>query len=112
MGSLDAFERGTARYDVSSANTIDDEMRIGIVLTRSPESQIKNHLILNSERLRSWAQFREEIVSIRRVQMSSGHVGGRGGPSPMGIGALGSQSCYMCGGRGHLARDCWGGRGK
>ena len=46
-------------------------IKIGIVLQRLAESPLKQHLILNAERLREWAASREEVVHVRRTRAAS-----------------------------------------
>ena len=81
---ITAWERETATYDCDSGKNLDDEIKIGTVLLRLPESQLKTHLVMRVDKLKKWTDFRDEVVAISRaiavVQTQ---------PTPMDIGALG-----------------------
>lgn len=128
VSRIEAFERQIAEYQKNSSETVSDGIRIGIVLRNMDEGPVRQHLLMNAERLKLWQDFREEIVNIRRAQLTStGTVGAGGmGAAPMELGQLGSfdrggQSggyqrkqndkgdivCHNCGRKGHKKPDCW-----
>ena len=88
---MELLEREIANYEKSGEN-VSDAIRIGIVLGQLPESPIKQHLLVNSDRLTSWNTFRDEVLNIHRAQLALG-------PTPMDLGALGG------GGRGNGGRS-------
>ena len=118
QGRLELFERHLARFENDSKEKMSDPIKIGIVLRQLTEGPLKQHLLMQSERLQLWPDFRDEIVNIRRAQASlhmpmdigALNKGGKGGR-----GATSSTVCWTCGKTGHRASDCRGGgagRGK
>ena len=110
---LELFERAVTKFETDSAEVVSDAIRIGIVLRQLPEGALKQHLLLNAERLRTWPDFKAEVVMIRRAQVALG-------PTPMDIGAFNKGSgkgagggkpasnvtCWSCGKKGHRAAEC------
>eukprot|EP00929_Paragymnodinium_shiwhaense_P052998 TRINITY_DN26537_c0_g1_i1.p1 TRINITY_DN26537_c0_g1~~TRINITY_DN26537_c0_g1_i1.p1 ORF type:complete len:452 (+),score=151.08 TRINITY_DN26537_c0_g1_i1:201-1556(+) len=48
-----------------------------------------------------------------QAEASGGGRGGKGGkPEPIKIGAIQDVTCTRCGAHGHLAKECWAGKGK
>jgi len=105
---LESFERALSLYEASSSETVSSTMRSGIVMMRLPDGPLKQHLVMNAARLVDWVDFREEIVNIRRAQLTAHST-----PTPMELGALSGgkggdrKTCHVCGKPGHLAKDCW-----
>ena len=114
QGRLELFERHLARFENDSKEKMSDPIKIGIVLRQLTEGPLKQHLLMQSERLQLWPDFRDEIVNIRRAQASlhmpmdigALNKGGKGGK-----GASSSTVCWTCGKTGHRASDCRGGGG-
>ena len=114
QGRLELFERHLARFENDSKEKMSDPIKIGIVLRQLTEGPLKQHLLMQSERLQLWPDFRDEIVNIRRAQASlhmpmdigALNKGGKGGK-----GASPSTVCWTCGKTGHRASDCRGGGG-
>ena len=83
------------------------------------ESPIRQHLLLNSERLSSWKAVKEEVPNIRRAWAATEGAGR--GAAPMDIGAFDkgkgpggkggkgkeTRTCRNCGRVGHIATHCW-----
>lgn len=128
-GKLVAFGRDIHLYKTSSQVTFPDNIMVGTLLRRLPEGPMRQHLILNSGRLTSWALMKDEAENLKRAQLATSS-----GPSPMDIGVVedvnalqqgkgkGSNGfrkgggakgsapdspCLICGKMGHRKRDCW-----
>ena len=118
QGRLELFERHLARFENDSKEKMSDPIKIGIVLRQLTEGPLKQHLLMQSERLQLWPDFRDEIVNIRRAQASLHmpmDIGARNKGGKGGRGATSSAVCWTRGKTGHRASDCRGGgagRGK
>ena len=66
-GRITAWEREMATYERDSGKILDDEIRVGAVLVRLPESQFKTHLLMCIDNLKKWTDFRDEVVAISRA---------------------------------------------
>ena len=71
-----SWEREIATYERDSGKTLDDEIKIGTVLLRLPESQLKTHLL-------KWTDL---VVAISRAIAVA-----QTQPTPMDIGAVGKE---------------------
>ena len=86
----DATERITAwghemaTYERDSCKVFDDEIKFGTVLLRLPESQLKTHLLMCVDKMKKWADFRDEVAAISRAIAVA-----QTQPTPMDIGAVG-----------------------
>ena len=134
---LELFDREVARYEMISKEMVGDNIKIGIVTRQMPDGPLKQHVLLNLDRLDSYAKVRQELEAVHRAQVaalsqtspmdihavnatkgSKGKGRGRGaGVSGKGKEDKGDVVCHHCGRRGHMKRDCWhaqasGGRGK
>ena len=81
---ITAWEREIATYERDSGKILDDEIKVGAVLLRLPESQLKTHLLMRVDKLKKWTDFRDEVVAISRAIAF-----GQTQPTPMDIGAVG-----------------------
>ena len=132
---LAAFDREAQRYEASSYEDFPDNIRIGVVLRQLPEGGLRQHLILNSSRVTTWALLKQEVESVRRAQMSLQNAaypmdvselstqlaalgiklpkgkGGKGGGKTPGKSStktdVPTTPCPLCKKIGHWKRDCW-----
>jgi len=79
---LEGWERELSRYEALSNETITDGIKIGVIIRQLDAGTLKDHLILNSERLRAYKDFRAEIVTVRLAFQTAT------GPVPMDLGAF------------------------
>ena len=80
---ITAWEREIATYERDSGKILDDEIKVGAVLLRLPESQLKTHLLMRVDKLKKWTDFRDEVVAI-----SCAIAVAQSQPTPMDIGAV------------------------
>ena len=104
-------------------------MKASVLCSMTSEHKpLKEHLDLNSGRLRSYAHIREDITAYLEGKADSAAAQLRQGPAPMDVGAVGQggkgassswqapprgggkgtgplDACFLCGGT-HYARDC------
>ena len=80
---LDGFERLVRDYESQSGEVVTDATRIGVVMLGMEEPQIREHLIRNAVRLRTWPVMKEETLEVTRTQRCMNNQ-----PIPMQLGAL------------------------
>ena len=134
LSRLEAFERDIRRYTQSSGEEFWDNIRLGVVLRNLPKGSLREHLILNADRFKTWGSLRDEISNIVRAQATA-----QSRPSPMDMDSMvrdmqtqlnaitkgkgkGKDSgksngkgkeqlpktpCPLCNKPGHWKRDCW-----
>lgn len=119
LTKLESFERAVSLYERGSQEAVSDALKVGILLRQIPDGALRQHMILNSERLRRWVDFREELISVSRVQtlahatpvaMDISALQGKGGKGK-GKGSKGNSGkhtgkCNNCGREGHWKREC------
>ena len=117
---LIAWEPEMVTYERISGKILDHEIKNGTVLLRSPESQLKTHLLM---RLKKWTDFRDEVVAISRAiavaqtqptPMDIGAAGkeksGKSGKGAEGVGKRSNQTqqaCSRCGNTDHISATCF-----
>eukprot|EP00929_Paragymnodinium_shiwhaense_P111971 TRINITY_DN8021_c0_g1_i4.p1 TRINITY_DN8021_c0_g1~~TRINITY_DN8021_c0_g1_i4.p1 ORF type:complete len:1618 (+),score=271.11 TRINITY_DN8021_c0_g1_i4:701-5554(+) len=68
VAKVAAFERLVRDYQVQSQKTIDDDIKLGVVLINMKDAKMKEHMIRNATRLDTWEKVKTEIVEIARTQ--------------------------------------------
>ena len=119
---ITAWEREMAKYERDSGKIFDDEIKVGAVLLRLRESQLKNHFADACRQTEKWTDFRDEVVAISRAIAVAQSL-----PTPMDIGVVGKgnsgkgdkgskgagnrnnqtqQACSRCGNTDHTSANC------
>ena len=80
---ITAWEREIATYERDSGKILYDEIKVGAVLLRLPESQVKTHLPMRVDKLKKSTDFRDEVIATSRA------IAAQSQPTPMDIGAVG-----------------------
>ena len=121
---IERWESYVSRYEKKMKDKLDDEIKLAGLESLVPE-KLEKHLILNSNRLRTFEDARLEIVTYVEAKFSLGirdskpsDTGSRGDTDPMDVDAVNSLSsgkgegsssprvgCFKCGGA-HFQRDC------
>ena len=124
-------KREIHRYETSSKETFSDNIRLGVVLKNLPIGSLREHLILNADKFKTWQLLRDEIANISRAQATALNRS-----SPMDLDAVTAQMqalelrleafkgkakgkgkgkhdklpdkpCPICNKPGHWKKDCW-----
>ena len=122
MTQLSGSPPEIATYERDSGKIPDDEIKVGAVLLRLPESQLKTNLLMRVDKLKKWTDFRDKVVAISRAiavaqsqstRMDIGAVGkgksGKGGKGLKGAGKRNNQTqqaCPRCGNTDHTFANC------
>ncbi len=67
---LDEFDKACIKLKETSGDDIPEELKIGIICNRLPDSPLKTHLQLRLASFATYASFRKEIVDVTRVQQA------------------------------------------
>ena len=121
---IERWESYLSRYEKKMEDKLDDEIKLAGLESLVPE-ELEKHLILNSNRLRTFEDARLEVVTyveakfgLRIRDSKPSDSGSRGHSDPMDVDAVNSLSsgkgkgsssprdgCFKCGGT-HFQRDC------
>ena len=91
---ITAWERESATYERDSGNFLNEEIKIGTLLIRFPESRLKTHLLMSVDTPKKWTDFTGEVVAISRAISTA-----QTQPTPMDVGAT-SKGTPSKGGKG------------
>ena len=131
---LPAFEKMVRRYEQETGKTLDDQLKVGIVMNAVTDPGLKDHLIRNAVRLKTYVALKEELLEVARtsrvlnsqpVPMDIGAAPGKGKGkgkdkdkkgSPKGSGKPSTpapkanpnknKECHYCHKIGHISADC------
>ena len=81
QNQMELFDAAAHKYEVRSADTLSDAMRIGIALRQMEDGPLRQHLLLNGGRLAVWKDFKSEITDVLRAIAAVG-------PTPMDVSAV------------------------
>ena len=95
LDSLENFERLVGQYEKESGKTLDDDLKIGIVIRGIEKGSLREHLLLHSERADTYDLFRQEVDTIARAQSTNLMQ-----PSPMDLSAFNAKAGRKGGGKG------------
>ena len=121
---IERWESYVSRYEKKIKDKLDDEIKLAGLESLVPE-ELEKHLILNSNRLRTFEDARLEVmtyveakIGLRIRDSKPSETGARGHSDPMDVDAVNSLSsvkgkgsssprdgCFKCGGA-HFQRDC------
>ena len=68
LARKEASERDLAQHKQVSQEQASEGIRVGVALQRPEEFTLKQHLLLNSDRLAKWADFRVDVINVRQAQ--------------------------------------------
>ena len=100
---LETFDKTVRRYESESGKHIDDELLLGIVVNGLQDTSMRDHVIRNSSRLRTYQDVRTELLEISRTIRVLSQM-----PFPMDIGA----APFKKGGKGKGKNPSKDGKGK
>ena len=112
---LSSFDRPVRDYGVQSRKTVDDNLKMGVVILGMHDSRVKEH----TARLESWIKTRDEILEIERtqlyinshpapMQLAAAHKG-KGKGKEKGKAKATQQPpppCFHCTKKAHVRSDC------
>ena len=80
---LEQFENMVRRYDAETGKALDDTMKLGIIVNGLQDSGLKDHLIRNSHRLKTYSSIKDELLELARTTRVLNSI-----PTAMDIGAV------------------------
>ena len=79
---LEQFEKMVRRYDAETGKALDDTMKLGIIIKGLQDSGLKDHVIRNSHRLKTYSSIKDELLELARTTRVLNSI-----PTAMDIGA-------------------------
>jgi len=111
ISKIESFERAVQQYERATSESLTDSVKIGLLVSKIPEPMLKDHVLMNVERLKTW---QAEIENIRKAQLSVAPMevgyagkdnrGKRGGKKCDSVRE--TRDCFKCGKKGNLAANC------
>ena len=80
---LEQFEKMVRRYDAETGKALDDTMKLGIIVNGLQDSGLKDHVIRNSHRLKTYSSIKDELLELARTTRVLNSI-----PTAMDIGAV------------------------
>ena len=63
---IPAFEKVVRRYEQETGKGLDDQLKVGIVMNAVTDPGLKDHLIRNSVRLKTYVALKDELLEVAR----------------------------------------------
>ena len=79
---LEQFEKMVRRYDAETGKALDDTLKLGIIINGLQDSGLKDHVIRNSHRLKTYSSIKDELLELARTTRVLNSI-----PTAMDIGA-------------------------
>ena len=79
---LEQFEKMVRRYDAETGKALDDTMKLDIIVSGLQDSGLKDHVIRNSHRLKTYSSIKDELLELARTTRVLNSI-----PTAMDIGA-------------------------
>ena len=80
---LEQFEKMVRRYDAETGKALDDTMKLGIIVNGLQDAGLKDHVIRNSHRLKTYSSIKDELLELARTTRVLNSI-----PTAMDIGAV------------------------
>ena len=80
---IPAFEKVVRRYEQETGKGLDDQLKVGIVMNAVTDPGLKDHLIRNAVRLKTYMALKDELLEVARTSRVL-----NSSPVPMEIGAV------------------------
>ncbi len=97
--TLEAFEMKVKQHERSCNEVVDDDVKVGVVLTNMKDETLRNHLLLQSKRLTTYAMMRSEVDELTQAREATGS-------GPMQVDAL-----WKGKGKGKKGKEDYNGQG-